>query len=50
MNIKQAILKAVRAYRTRLFKAGKSESTLDIADEFVRIVEKTGLRKPKRRT
>lgn len=48
MNIKQAILKAVRAYRTRLFKASKSGATLDTVDELVRIVENTKI-KPSRR-
>lgn len=44
MNIKQAILKAVQRERTRLFKSGKSECIMDVADRFVQIVERTKIK------
>jgi len=48
MNIKDAILKAVRRERTRLFKAGRSELVLDDVDRIIQIIEKVGLVKLKR--
>lgn len=43
MNIKTAIIAAQKRYRTRCFKEGKNEATLDHLDEMIRLAEQTHL-------